>query len=93
MCIVRSLILKSESQTEYLKIKLRTWELLLFLSGKRRSCWVVPANLSDLHVGHVMHDLCKINSYYEQRPSSSCITLYRTTHVLTGLAVMCLICV
>lgn len=53
----------------------------------------MPANLSDLHVGHVMHDLCKINSYYEQRPSSSCITLYRTTHVLTGLAVMCLICV
>lgn len=24
-----------------------------------------PADMSDLHVGHVMHDLCKINSYYE----------------------------
>lgn len=25
-----------------------------------------PADMSDLHVGHVMHDLCKINSHYEE---------------------------
>lgn len=24
-----------------------------------------PADSSDLHVGHAVHDLCKINSYYE----------------------------
>lgn len=29
-----------------------------------------PADMSDLHVGHVMHDLCKINSYYRTSRAS-----------------------
>lgn len=43
-----------------------------------------PADMSDLHVGHVLHDLCKINSYYKHRLSSACRTLLSTTSFLLG---------
>lgn len=42
--------------------------------GEAAGMWY-PADMNDLHVGHVMHDLCKINNYYELEPSASCITL------------------
>lgn len=54
-----------------------------------------PADMSDLHVGHAMHDLCKINSYYEEGPLFSVSNSVQNNECSpeTGCGVFACLCV